>query len=488
MFHERDTRAHLVTELIVYLLVALSLVTLGLEVSTRVSGRLLPGLYAFDQALLIVFGLEYILRLATYSPPELEIYAGSRARTLKRHLTGRLRYATHPLMLVDLVTVLALVPPLRVLRAIRLFRIIRSVRLFRYSDPFQSVARGFQENSILYVGIFSLFFLTVLAGGTTLYLVEVRANSDVDSLADGLWWTIVTLTTVGYGDISPATGLGRIIGSVLMVSGMFTLALFTGIVANSLLQGVLNLRNESFRMSNTSNHVVVCGYHEGVDMLLRRLRADMRGVGDIVLFHPGERPSHLPPAYYWVNGDPTRESEVAKARIGSARSVIIVAPRNVPPQQADARTILATFTIRSYLARDPDTEQRKQPVHIACEILEEENLQHAKRAGADDIVDTSRLGFSLLSRAVFSHGATASIAEVAEGHGDRFFIRENPFEESMTYGELSRRLVEERGAHTFGVYHRVNDQLELGPSDDLVVVPTDMVVFLEHERSPEPRA
>lgn len=480
-FHERGTRAYAVTEAVIYTLILLSTVTLAIDVAGSPTPRLHEAFLRLDRTILIVFVAEYVLRVATYVPPELKVFELGLAWRVRRHLIGRLRFAMRPLMLVDLLTVLALVPALRALRAIRLFRLIRSMRLFKHSDPFLGVIRGFQENSLLYAGIFGLFGLTVLVGGTTGYLVEAPNNPDVNSLADGLWWTIVTVTTVGYGDVSPTTGLGRIIGGALMVTGMFMLALFAGIVANSLLQAVLTLRNESFRMSNKTDHLIVCGYHEGVDMLLRNLRHEVGDDGEIVIFHPTQRPPNLHPSFYWVNGDPARESEVSKVRIGSARSVIVVASREVPPQQADARTILICFTIRSFLRADAGSKSRQLPVHIACEILEEENVQHAERAGADDIVDTSRLGFSLLTRAVFSHGSAASIAEVAEGHGDRFYIRDNPLEQPATYGELSRQLLAEHNHHTFGVYHRQQEQLDLGPSDDLVVSPDDMIVFLDTE-------
>jgi voltage-gated potassium channel len=475
-----------VTETGIYVLIALSLVILALDVGNRVPEALSGYLAHLDRAILLIFVVEYVLRVATFHPPVLNVYSRGRAWRIRKHTTGMLRYAIRPMMLVDLFTVLALVPALRALRAVRLFRLIRTFRLFRYSDPFLGIARGFQENSVLYAGIFSLFGMTVLVGGVTLYLTEFRANPDVNTLADGLWWTIVTLTTVGYGDISPATSMGRMIGAILMVAGMFSLALFAGIVGNSLLQAILSLRNESFRMSNITDHIVVCGYHEGVHMLLRDLRREVGEEGDIVIFHPESRPANLPPSYHWVNGDPARESEIAKARVGYARSVIVVASRELPPQQADARTILICFTIRSYLERLPATEDRQRPVHLACEILEEENMRHAELAGADDIVDTSRLGFSLLSRAVFSHGSAASISEVAEGHGDRFYIRDNPFGSTMLYGDISRQMLTEHGMHTFGVYHTRQHHLDLGPSDELEVEPDDKLVVLNQPEGEEP--
>lgn len=482
-FHDPETRQYKITELVIWVLISVSLITLVLDLSPAATWLPHSLVVALDRVILWFFVAEYFLRLLTVDPPARTLYRQTSSESLRSHVFARLRYAIRPLMVIDLITVLALVPALRALRAFRLFRLIRSARLFKYADPVMGVLRGFQENSLLYAGIFTLLGLTVAVGGVSLFLAEADANPAVETLADGLWWTLVTLTTVGYGDISPATTLGRAIGSVLMIAGMFTLALFAGIVGSSLLQAVLTLRNESFRWSSTMNHIVVCGYHDGVLMLLTELRKEVGSEVEIVLFADGERPGNLPPDYLWVSGDPTRESELAKARVTTARSVLVVARRDASPQQADAESILICFTIRSLLENDEEVAKRRRPLQIAMEILEAENVRHAEKAGADDIVDSSRLGFSLLARSVVSHGSAESIATLASGEGHRFYLEENPYDRQRTFGSISRDLLVERNVNTFGVYHVESHQLELGPSDDLVVAPIDRLVFLVPSRT-----
>ena len=85
----------------------------------------------------------------------------------------------------------------------------------------------------------------------------------------------MTVTTVGFGDITPVTGLGRIIAAVMMVAGMFTLALFAGIVGSSLVSGMLSIREEQFRMSEYVNHVIVCGHDESTRLLLDALAREL---------------------------------------------------------------------------------------------------------------------------------------------------------------------------------------------------------------------
>ena len=265
------------------------------------------------------------------------------------------------MMLVDILAVLALFPELRGLRALRLLRLLRTTRVFRYRNPFAIVLQAFEENGLLFAFAFSVLGVATLLGGLSIYLVEVKAQPvDRRRSWTAFWWALVTVTTVGFGDITPVTSLGRIVGGVLMVAGMFTLALFAGIVGSSLVSGMLSIREEQFRMSDYVNHVVVCGYDESTHILLDALSKELDlDETRVVMFDDHERPRDLPPDFLWVQGDPTKESELDKVRLTHAAAVIVSGARDMSPQNADARTILTAFTIRSF----PDTAAGKQIRH-----------------------------------------------------------------------------------------------------------------------------
>ncbi len=425
-FHEPGTALYRWVQGVVWALILLSIVLLGVEFVVTGAGErnLAPGwartLEAVDVVVLVLFGIEITLRLASWRPGELAFFQMGPARALRTHLAGRLRYALQPLNLIDIITVLAVLPQLRALRALRLLRLVRLQGLFRYNNPLTGVLRAFEENRLLYTGAFSLLGLCVALGGTSIYLAEgagAHPNPGIGTLRDGLWWALVTITTVGYGDIAPVTGLGRIIGGVLMVSGMFMLALFAGIVGSTLLSVVMGIREEGYRMAGFLDHVVICGYEEGSRLLLDNLGQELDPSStDVLLFAPTERPPNVPNEFTWINGDPTKEGELDKVHLHKARSVVIVGPRSVPPAQADATTILTAFTIRRWLGRHPDNVRRRRPLHLVAEILDHENVDHARTAGADEVIETTNLGFSLLSHAVVQHG-TADLMSRVVGHG-----------------------------------------------------------------------
>ena len=104
-----------------------------------------------------------------------------------------------------------------------------------------------------------------------------------------------------------------------MITGMFMLALFAGIISQTILQNVLRIREEQFRMSDYLDHLIICGYDPGVELLFEAILAEKKLVNStkVVVFAPGERPKDIPESFVWVPGDPTKESELDKVRLVS---------------------------------------------------------------------------------------------------------------------------------------------------------------------------
>lgn len=169
----------------------------------------------------LLFTLEYALRLYCSRRP--------------------LRYALSFYGIVDLVSILPtyfalLFPEAHSLIDVRILRLMRVFRIFKltmYVAEFQTLGHALRASSRKILVFLSVVFMVVLILGTLLYVVE-GAEHGFTSIPTSIYWAISTITTVGYGDITPKTDLGRFIASVIMLMGWGTLAVPTGIVTSEM--------------------------------------------------------------------------------------------------------------------------------------------------------------------------------------------------------------------------------------------------------------
>lgn len=481
-FHEPATTRYRVVQGSVWGLILLSIGFLIAEAILPAGNPAIEYLRSFDRVVLGIFAVEIVLRVLSFRPPSLSVFARPPIGRLRVHLLARLRFLLRPMTLVDLLAVLALFPELRGLRALRLLRLLRTSRVFQYRNPFAIVIQTLEENGLLFGFALSVLAATTLLGGTSIYLIEGRINPGIGSFFDGIWWALVTLTTVGFGDITPVTTLGRVVGSVMMIAGMFTLALFAGIVGSSLVRGMLSIREEQFRMSDYANHVVVCGYDESTHILLAALEKELDlTTTRVVLFDDHERPQDLAPDFLWVQGNPTKESELDKVRITHAAAVIVTGERETSPEAADARTILTTFTIRSFLSRRrKQVRLRRVPLYVVTEILDSENVDHALAAGADEVIETRRIGYSMIAHAVGFHGTARSMSKVLVSGEHNVYLGRVPGDVEMPipFGRLMARMrLSDRGGLVIGVQPPGKKQL-LNPGKEYTVEADSQLIYL----------
>jgi len=490
-FHEPSTRIYRVVQGTVWGLIVTSIILLVVEMLMPDSSPLMPLVARLDQMVLGIFAVELIIRVATFNPPAHKVFYPPRMGRLRAHLYARLLFLIRPMTLVDLLAILAFFPELRGLRAFRLLRLLRTNRVFRYRNPFAIILRAFEENGLLFLFAFSVLGVMTFLGGLSTYLVEYKFNPSINNVFDGLWWALVTVTTVGFGDVVPITTLGRIIGAVLMIGGMFTLALFAGIVGSSLVSGIVSIREEQFRMSDYVDHVVVCGYDESTPLLLAALEREIRmDENRVVVVDDHERPRNLPPEFLWAQGDPTKESELDKLRITHASAVVVSGARDMSFQTADARTILIVFTLRSYMKNNKEeVARRRRLLYIVAEIQDSENVNHARTAGANEVIETRKIGYSLIAHAISHHGTATTVSNVLINSAENnFYVGKIPdtFRDPITMGELMKTMrLSDMGVLVMGL--RLSDGEEiLNPPKKYLVLPGTMLIYLADEPRLEP--
>lgn len=189
---------------------------------------------AFDIFTVTVFTIEYILRI--WSCVE-----DSRYRS---PVTGRVRYAFTPLAIVDLLAILPfylamITVDLRVLRVLRIFRLLLILKVARYSRTLLTFIRVFMRvrTELLFTLLGTVLILMLSA--SLMYFAEHDSQPEIfSSIPAAMWWSIVTLTTVGYGDIYPVTPVGKLLASFIAVFGIGMFALPTGLLGAAFLEEI----------------------------------------------------------------------------------------------------------------------------------------------------------------------------------------------------------------------------------------------------------
>ena len=152
---------------------------------------------------------------------------------------ARIRILFTPMMLVDLAAILPfflpfIVADVRFIRIIRLLRLFRLFKLARYSDPMQTLGEVFKAKAGDLAVAFFILFIVLIFASTLMYHAEHQAQPEIfSSIPASMWWGIITLTTIGYGDTYPVTVMGKIVGGAVAVLGIAVYAIPTGIMASA---------------------------------------------------------------------------------------------------------------------------------------------------------------------------------------------------------------------------------------------------------------
>lgn len=210
-------------DLVLLVFILLSVLVVMIESVPEWRMRYPEILHTIELAFTAIFTLEYVLRVAVSPRP--------------------LKYITSFWGIIDLVSILPtyiafLIPgyqSIRIIRALRLLRIFRILRLSRFTSESQALFYSLSA-SFYRIMVFLLFvFMMTIIAGTLMYVVEDGKNG-FDSIPASIYWAIVTITTVGFGDITPGTDLGKFLASVMMILGYAIIAVPTGLISYELTQ------------------------------------------------------------------------------------------------------------------------------------------------------------------------------------------------------------------------------------------------------------
>ncbi len=223
-------------------LIIVNVVAIILESVSWFEARFRTQLYTLEVFSVAVFSVEYLARVWSC----VDIADGN----WKLPIKGRLRYMATPAALIDLIAILPFYLAFFVsvdLRFLRVVRLLRIFKLTRYSAAMQILLDVVRDEASSFIAAFFILFILLVLTSSGIYLIEHDVQPEAfGSIPAAMWWSMATLTTVGYGDVAPITPWGKFFGGCITVIGMGMVALPTGILASGF-SDKLHRRREEYR-------------------------------------------------------------------------------------------------------------------------------------------------------------------------------------------------------------------------------------------------
>ena len=308
----------------------------------------------------------------------------------------------------------------------------------------------------------------VLAGAAGLTIFEPD-----QAFPDALWWAIVTVTTVGFGDIAPASLGGRAIGVVLMFFGIGVLGMFTATIAGVFVENRMR-KERGMGSVDLEGHIILCGWNNRTAEILKDLRADRRASdAPIVLVADIETKPVADERLFFVRGRLTEET-LKRAGIERAATVVLVGDRSLEHGARDAKAVLSVLTVESL----------NPAVHSIVEVASEENVAHCERAGADEIIVGAEFSSRVISTATLDHGISSVLRELLSAQVGHDLITV-PVPETLagqTFLDLFAALKREQGMIALAILPHGGGDAVTNPDADTVVAADDRLVVVSGDR------
>ena len=334
----------------------------------------------FEDFAVFVFIIEYLLRLWIHdSPRKIIIEHYERASFLDipfrlspafaEVLRSKWRYLSSPMAIIDL---LAILPSYRPMRLLRLFLLFRLFKLFRYARSAGSMANMLTEKRFEFYTLLIFMGFVLLTSSTAIYLFEANVpDTRFKDYFDAIYWSMITLSTVGYGDITPLTAEGRVVAMALIFSGLGVMAFTTSIVVSAFQDKLPDMRERRVlsELDRMRDYTVICGYGRVGQVVVDKL---IRERERFVIIERDADKTHaaLSKGYLAIQGDAAEDELLRHVGVADRVSTVLCITSD------DVTNILVTISAR----------QMNDKLTIISRANRKAVVQKLKLAGADHVV------------------------------------------------------------------------------------------------------
>jgi len=247
--------------------------------------------------------------------------------------------------------------------------------------------------------VYKLLFIIVVMVTVSGVMI---AKMEHFSVADGVWWSIVTMTTVGYGDVSPKTIEGRGVAVFLMICGISVICMLTGKIAEFMVYKRVR-KMKGFSRTVLKNHIIICNWNgRALDIIKNIKAAHNYGNKQIVVIDDKVDSELLLNEDIMFYKGVINEEMLKSACLNDADTVIILGDSALDHIARDAKCVLDTLTVESI---NPN-------VYTIVELVDSANETYCKRAHADEVISGFTIGGNLIAQTALNHGMSTIISDI----------------------------------------------------------------------------
>lgn len=447
----------------------------------------------FEIGVVTVFVLEYLLRGWLYNDCHQLIidyhqkseYLNTPFKTrevLKIIVAKKIAYILSPVALIDLLAIFPSFRPFWFLRVLLVFRIFKLFRYYRNIRLFSAVLNS-RRFELMTLTVFMGFL--VFVASIAMYLFEYKAlNTQIETLYDSVYWAIVTISTVGYGDISPHTVGGRLVAMALILSGLGVLSFFVSIIVGAFSEqmNVLHANRTYAELEQYKNFVIICGFGRVGQEIAWQLHKDRQQF--IVIDKNLERielgKQH---GFLTIHDDAGKNKVLLNAGINRGAAIVVCTTGD------DVDNVYITLSSR-YL--NPN-------IRIISRVNNHNNIKKLEQAGADHIIQPFQIAGLLAAEYVGQPVAVEAILGILQERKhilmDTLLVQQGSMLEGKTILEIG---FEQRKLSLVGVissnelhhkhrnrYHVKHQHFYFNPESHFECQTDDILVVLGREMSIE---
>ncbi len=284
----------------------------------------------------------------------------------------------------------------------------------KIKDIIDDITFSIKQNELAKIMLILLLVISISA--FSIFFIEKNKNAEFKSLFDSMWYTIVTLSTVGYGDKAPITTKGRLVGILIILFGVAITGAVTGRIASALVEKELKVGQGLGTLNKLENHFIICGWKPELPSIIL----------DILKVNPGLKMDHIVlistidpqriqdlkadrkfAKLHFIYGDYTDESVLMRANIKKAKTIILIADHTNPGATAheiDSKTVMAVMTI------DNITKE----IYTCAEIYDSKFEKYLKLSYCDEIILSRDYSRIMLANASSTTGVSHVINELID--------------------------------------------------------------------------